>query len=68
MPSLMDRLREVFGTQPDPHDGEHRDIERRLTEQRLRIARLDADLDARRARERRHLFVTIHPKRRAGDR
>ena len=66
MPSLVEQLRDWLGL--PGHEGEHRDIERRLTEQRLRIARLDADLDARRARERRHLFVTIHPKRRAGDR
>lgn len=65
MPSLMDRLRTWLGL--PGHEGEHDAIQRRLTEQRLRIARLDADLDARRVRERRHIFMTAHPKRRADD-
>lgn len=67
MPSLMERLRTWLGAPPPGHDGEHDAIQRRLTEQRLRIARLDADLDARRVRERRHIFMTAHPKRRADD-
>ena len=67
MPDLMERLRRAFGMQADDHDAEHDAIRRRLDEQKLRIARLDADLDARRIRDRRHIFMTTHPKGRSGD-
>ena len=65
MPSLVERLRRALGTQADEHEDEHEAIRRRLIEQRLRIARIDADLDAR--RERRHIYMTTHPHRRTDD-
>lgn len=64
MASLMDRLRQVFGVE---HGAEHDHIQRRLDEQKLRIARLDADLDARLAKDRRRVMLSAHPERRAED-
>ena len=67
MPSLMERIRSWLHPVAG-HTAEHADVQRRLAHQQLRIARLDADLDARRAaKERRRISLPGSPRRRAGD-
>lgn len=63
----MERIRSVFGTHPDPHSGEHREIERRLDQQKIALARLDAYVTARRGPDRRHQMTPAHPGRRSSD-
>ena len=59
MARLMDRLRSILGIQVD--ENEREEARRHLAEQRLRVARLDATVEARRAQ------VRPHPRRRATD-
>jgi len=65
VPDLLSRIRDWLST--PAHEAEHDEIEWRLDAQRLRIRRLDAYVDARQAKERRHAFATGHPGRREKD-
>jgi hypothetical protein len=65
--SLMDRLRFWLGLDGE-HSEEHADLRRELTEQRSRIRRLDAYVEARGyGRDRRRMMTPTHPRRRVTD-
>jgi len=68
MPELMTRIRSWLGL-PERADPERQAVRQRLADQdrQIRLAVVDAGIDAQRAKERRRSFTASHPGRRAGD-